>query len=250
VKFDLSAQQIDFKNRRALVTGAGKGIGRAMAVMLRRFNAQVVAVSRTETDLGTLQEEIGCETIVSELGDATEAQRMAKQAGEIDLLVNNAAIAILEPFLQTKVESWDATMAVNLRAALIVSQVVAKGMIERGVTGSIVNVSSMSSFQALPDHAAYAASKAGLDQLSKVMAVELGRFGIRVNSVNPTVVMTEMGKRAWSDPSKGGPMLARIPLGRFAECEDIASVVCFLLSDSAAMLNGLALRIDGGFWAT
>jgi L-xylulose reductase len=250
MKFDLSAQQIDFKNRRALVTGAGKGIGRAMAVMLRRFNAQVVAVSRTETDLGTLQEEIGCETIVSELGDATEAQRMAKQAGEIDLLVNNAAIAILEPFLQTKVESWDATMAVNLRAALIVSQVVAKGMIERGVTGSIVNVSSMSSFQALPDHAAYAASKAGLDQLSKVMAVELGRFGIRVNSVNPTVVMTEMGKRAWSDPSKGGPMLARIPLGRFAECEDIASVVCFLLSDSAAMLNGLALRIDGGFWAT
>ena len=82
------------------------------------------------------------------------------------------------------------------------------------------------------------------------MAVELGRFGIRVNSVNPTVVMTEMGKRAWSDPSKGGPMLARIPLGRFAECEDIASVICFVLSDSAAMLNGLALRIDGGFWAT
>ena len=250
MKFDLSAQQIDFKNRRALVTGAGKGIGRAIAVMLRRFNAQVVAVSRTEADLSTLQEEIGCETIVSELGNATEAQRMAEQAGEIDLLVNNAAIAILEPFLQTKVESWDATMAVNLRAVLIVSQVVANGMIERGVTGSIVNVSSMSSFQALPDHAAYAASKAGLDQLSKVMAVELGRFGIRVNSVNPTVVMTEMGKRAWSDPSKGGPMLARIPLGRFAECEDIASVVCFLLSDSAAMLNGLALRIDGGFWAT
>ena len=165
MKFDLSAQQIDFKNRRALVTGAGKGIGRSVAVMLRRFNAQVVAVSRTEADLSTLQEEIGCETIVSELGDATEARRMAEQAGEIDLLVNNAAIAILEPFLQTKVESWDATMAVNLRAVLIVSQVVANGMIQRGVTGSIVNVSSMSSFQALPDHAAYAASKAGLDQL-------------------------------------------------------------------------------------
>ena len=124
-------------------------------------------------------------------------------------------------------------MAVNLRAALIVSQVVSKRMIERGVAGSIVNVSSMSSFQALPNHAAYAASKAGLDQLTKVMAVELGSYGIRVNSVNPTVVMTEMGKRAWSDPSKGGPMLARIPLGRIPECDDIASVVCFVLSDAA-----------------
>ena len=250
MKRDPSAMQIDFKNRRALVTGAGKGIGREIAVMLRRFNAQVVAVSRTEADLKELQKETGCEVFVADLGDASEARRIAKGAGDIDLLVNNAAIAILEPLLETKVESWDATMAVNLRAALIISQVVSKRMIERGVSGSIVNVSSMSSFQALPSHAAYAASKAGLDQLTKVMAVELGSYGIRVNSVNPTVVMTEMGKRAWSDPSKGGPMLARIPLGRFAECEDIASVVCFVLSDAGAMLNGLALRVDGGFSAT
>ena len=250
MKLDPSTQRIDFKNRRALVTGAGKGIGREIAVMLRRFNAQVVAVSRTEADLKALQKEIGCETIVADLGNATDARRMAEQAGDIDLLVNNAAIAILEPFLEIKVESWEATIAINLRSVVIVSQVVAKRMIERGVPGSIVNVSSMSSFQALPDHAAYAASKAGLDQLSKVMAVELGPHGIRVNSINPTVVMTEMGKRAWSDPSKGGPMLARIPLQRFAECEDIASVVCFVLSDSAGMLNGLALRVDGGFSAT
>jgi L-xylulose reductase len=237
----------DFNRKRVLVTGAGKGIGREISTMLHRFNAQVVALSRTEKDLQTLKEEIGCEIIVAELADAGSARQAAEQAGEIDLLVNNAAIAILEPFLKTTAEAWDKTMAVNLRAVMIVSQVVASQMIERGVAGSIVNVSSMASFQALHDHAAYCASKAGLDQLSAVMAVELGQHGIRVNSVNPTVVLTEMGKRAWSDPVKGGPMLARIPLGRFAECEDIASVVCFLLTDGAAMLNGLALRIDGGF---
>jgi L-xylulose reductase len=244
------AFHFDFKQKRVLVTGAGKGIGREIASMLHRFNARVVALSRTEKDLQTLKEEIGCETIVAELADAGSARRAAEQAGEIDLLVNNAAIAILEPFLKTSAEAWDKTMAVNLRAVMIISQVVATQMIERGVAGSIVNVSSMASFQALHDHAAYCASKAGLDQLSAVMAVELGQYGIRVNSVNPTVVLTEMGKRAWSDPVKGGPMLARIPLGRFAECEDIASVVCFLLSDGAAMLNGLALRIDGGFLVT
>lgn len=245
-----STLRIDFQNRRALVTGAGKGIGREIAVMLHRFNARVVAVSRTRSELESLREEISCEIIVADLGDADEARRVGEEAGDIDLLVNNAAIVILQSLLDTSVEAWDAQMNINLRAVLIVSQIVAKNMIARGVAGSIVNVSSMASFQALPLHAAYAASKAGLDQLSKVMAVELGPHGIRVNAVNPTVVMTAMGKRAWEDPAKGGPMLARIPLGRFAECEDVASVVCFVLSDAAGMVNGLALRVDGGFWTT
>ncbi len=245
-----STLQLDFQNRRALVTGAGKGIGRELTVMLRRFNAQVVAVSRTQSDLESLREETGCEIIKADLGDAAEARRAAEEAGDIDLLVNNAAISILEPFLETKLDSWDAQININLRAVLILSQVVAKNMIARKVAGSIVNVSSMASFQALRDHAVYAMTKAGLDQLSNVMAVELGPHGIRVNSINPTVVMTEMGRRAWADPAKGGPMLARIPLGRFPECADVASVICFVLSDAAGMLNGLALRVDGGFWTT
>ncbi len=242
--------QFDFKQKRVLVTGAGKGIGREIARMLHRSNAQVIALSRTEKDLQSLNREIGCETIIAELADPDAAKRAAERAGNVDHLVNNAAIAILEPFLKITVDAWDKTMAVNLRGVMIVSQVIARQMIERGVAGSIVNVSSMAAFQALPDHAAYCATKAGLDQLTAVMAVELGQHKIRVNSVNPTVVLTDMGKRAWSDPAKGGPMLARIPLRRFAECEDIASVVCFLLTDGAAMLNGLALRIDGGFLVT
>jgi NAD(P)-dependent dehydrogenase (short-subunit alcohol dehydrogenase family) len=250
MKLDPIVHQIDFKNRRALVTGAGKGIGREIARMLTRFNARVTALSRTDKDLQSLKEEIGCETVVADLADPVSAKQAAEQAGEVDLLVNNAGIAILQPFLTTTIEAWDLTMAVNLRSVAVISQVIAAQMIGRGVRGSIVNVSSMAAFQALEKHAAYCASKAGLDQLTKVMAVELGKHGIRVNAVNPTVVLTEMGKRAWSDPEKGGPMLQRIPLGRFAECEDIASVVCFLLSDAAGMLNGLALPIDGGFLAT
>jgi L-xylulose reductase len=250
MSLDPSTVSFDFQNRRALVTGAGKGIGRDTAIMLAHCQAKVVALSRTEADLKSLQDEIECETIIADLGDAAAAKRAAEQAGDIDLLVNNAAIAILQPFLETTLEAWDTTMAVNLRAIVIVSQVIAQRMIRRGVTGSIVNVSSMAAFQALKDHAAYCASKAGLDQLTKVMAVSLGEYGIRVNSVNPTVVMTEMGKRAWSDPAKGGPMLQRIPLNRFAECNDIASVICFLLSDAAGMLNALALQVDGGFHAT
>jgi NAD(P)-dependent dehydrogenase (short-subunit alcohol dehydrogenase family) len=245
-----TAWNIDFRGRRALVTGAGKGIGRDIAAMLHRFNARVVALSRTEADLESLRTEIGCETIVAELADADAAKAAAERAGDIDLLVNNAAVANLEPLLDTSVKGWDNTMDINLRAVLLVTQVVARNMIRRGVGGSIVNVSSMAAFQGLRDHAAYCASKAGLDQLTAVMAVELGKYQIRVNSVNPTVVLTDMGKRAWSDPAKGGPMLARIPLGRFAECHEVASVVCFLLSDAAAMLNGLALPIDGGFHTT
>ena len=250
MKIEPITNQIDFKSRRVLVTGASKGIGREIAAMLTRFNARVVALSRTEKDLQTLKEETGCEIVIGDLADAASARRAAEQAGEIDLLVNNAGVAILQSFLDTTVEAWDLQMAVNLRSVAIVSQVIAAQMINRGIRGSIVNVSSMAAFQALENHAAYCASKAGLDQLTKVMAVELGKYGIRANAVNPTVVLTEMGKRAWSDPEKGGPMLRRIPLGRFAECEDIASVVCFLLSDSAAMLNGLSLRIDGGFLVT
>jgi NAD(P)-dependent dehydrogenase (short-subunit alcohol dehydrogenase family) len=250
MKIEPITNQIDFKSRRVLVTGASKGIGREIAAMLTRFNSRVVALSRTEKDLQTLKEETGCEIVIGDLADAASARRAAEQAGEIDLLVNNAGVAILQSFLDTTVEAWDLQMAVNLRSVAIVSQVIAAQMINRGIRGSIVNVSSMAAFQALENHAAYCASKAGLDQLTKVMAVELGKYGIRANAVNPTVVLTEMGKRAWSDPEKGGPMLRRIPLGRFAECEDIASVVCFLLSDSAAMLNGLSLRIDGGFLVT
>ena len=184
------------------------------------------------------------------MSQADEAERAAREAGEIHLLVNNAGISVPQLFLETSWKSFDATMAINVRAMMIVSQVVAKGMIARGESGAIVNISSQASQAALQDHAAYCASKGAVDQLTRVMALELGAHQIRVNAVNPTVTLTPMGEMAWGDPAKSGPMLAKIPLGKFAVPRDVSHAVAYLLSDGAAMVHGVTLPIDGGFLAT
>lgn len=240
---------LNFAGKHALVTGAGKGIGREIARLLRQYGAEVVAVSRTQTDLETLQNEIGCQIIVADLSDAVAARAAAEDAGAVDFLVNNAGISIPQSFWETSPDAFDQTMNINVRAALLVSQVVARGMKERG-GGAIVNVSSQASMVALADHAAYCASKGALDQLTRVMALELGPLGIRVNALNPTVTLTPMGEMAWGDPAKSAPMLAKIPLGRFAQPFDVAQGVAFLLSDAANMIHGVTLPVDGGFLAT
>ncbi len=241
---------IRFDGQRILVSGAGKGIGREIARHLAALGGEVIALSRSEEDLKTLAKEIGCQTISVDLADATAAISAAKRAGRVDLLVNNAGISIPQSFLKTAVEALDQTMAVNVRAAMILAQVAAKGMIERGEGGAIVNLSSQASMVGLRDHTAYCASKGALDQLTRVMALELGKHNIRVNAVNPTVTLTPMGEMAWGDPAKSGPMLARIPLGRFAKPADVAHAVAYLLSKQADMIHGVTLPVDGGFLAT
>ena len=238
---------MDFTGKTAIVTGAGKGIGRTTATLLAARGAKVIAMARTEADLDSLAAEIGSTGIVVDLADAKAARKAAEQALPADLLVNCAGTNILEPFLEMKDESFDQIQALNVRAAAIVSQVFARDLVRRGEKGAIVNVSSLSSFIGFADHAAYCASKGALDGLGRVMANELGRHGIRVNSVNPGITLTDLARVAWDDPKKGGPMLARTPVGRFAETDDVAEVILFLLSDQAAMLNGLALPLEGGF---
>ena len=238
---------IDFTGKRALVTGAGKGIGRILAKVLVEYGAEVVAISRTQSDLDSLRIEIGCPIICADLSHAESARQAAQAAGDIDLLVNNAGIAILQPFLEATADAFDQTMAVNVRAAFIVSQVIAGKLIARGRPGAIVNVSSQSSMRALHNHAAYCASKGALDQLTRVMALELGPYNIRVNAVNPTVTLTPMGEMAWGDPAKSGPMMQHIPLKRFAQPRDVAESIAFLLSDQANMISGVMLPVDGGF---
>ncbi|WP_207483028.1 SDR family oxidoreductase [Arenibaculum pallidiluteum] len=240
---------MDFSGRRVLVTGAGKGIGRAVARLLAARGAAVVALSRSQADLDALKAEIGCATVAVDLADAEAARRAVREALPVDLLVNCAGIVELEPFLEASVESFDRTMAVNARAPMILAQEVARDLVRRGRPGAVVNVSSLAATVGTPEHTAYCASKAALDAITRVMARELGCHGIRVNSLNPVVTLTPMAEKAWSDPAKSGPMLARIPLGRFAQPDEVAAAVAFLLSDEAAMVHGTSLTVDGGFSA-
>jgi L-xylulose reductase len=243
------AATAEFAGRRVLVTGAGKGIGRATGVLLAKRGATVVALTRSPQDLESLAAEIGCETVACDLADPAATRQAARSVQPIDCLVNNAGTTDLAGFLDTSVESFDRLMNVNVKAPMIVAQETARDMIRRGHKGAIVNVSSIAAFQGVPDHTAYCATKGALDAITRVMASELGPYGIRVNSVNPTVTLTPMGAKAWSDPAKSGPMLARIPLGRFADPDDVAEAILYLLSDRAAMVHGVSLPVDGGFLA-
>jgi L-xylulose reductase len=138
-------------------------------------------------------------------------------------------------------------MTINARGSLLVTKYAARTMIRLGLGGSIVNVSSQASLVALSGHISYASSKAALDNITRVSALELGGYGIRVNSVNPTVVMTEMSAYYWGRPEIGGPFLEQMPLHRWATEDDIAGPIAFLLSDDAAMITGVSLPIDGGY---
>jgi L-xylulose reductase len=236
--------------RRILVTGAAKGIGRATVQRLVADGAEVVALSRPSPELDALVREFGCTAIPVDLANLDAAAEAVAAALPFDGLVNNAGITALEPVLDTSMETVSRVFAVNTLAPLRLAQLVAGDLVRRGAGGAIVNLSSTASAIGLPDHAAYCASKAALDALTRVLAVELGPKKIRTNSVNPTVTMTPMGQLAWSDPAKAGPVLGRIPLGRFCEPGDVAAVISFLLSDDAAMINGVCIDVDGGLRIT
>lgn len=239
-----------FSGRRALVTGAGAGIGRGVALKLVQMGAEVFALSKTAPNLNSLKEE--CPSITTITVDVTdwEATREAvKKITPIHMVVNNAGTNILLPFLEATPESFDLMFNLNVKAVMNISQIVASDLINRQLKGSIVNISSQSGQRALKNHAVYCSTKGALDMMAKVMALELGPKGIRVNNVSPTVVMTELGREAWSDPVKKNIMLSRIPQGRFAEVEDVVNAVVYLLSDESDMVNGHMLPVDGGFLA-
>ncbi|XP_006886194.1 PREDICTED: carbonyl reductase [NADPH] 2-like [Elephantulus edwardii] len=242
---------MSFSGLRALVTGAGKGIGRDTVKALHASGARVVAVSRTRSDLVSLTNECpGVEPVCVDLGDWEATERALGGVGPVDLLVNNAAVALLHPFLEVTKEVFDRSFHVNLRAVFQVSQIVARGMIARGVPGSIVNVSSMVAHVAFPSLSAYSSTKGAMTMLTKTMALELGPHKIRVNSVNPTVVLTNMGKRVSEDPEFARKLKERHPLKKFAEVEDVVNSILFLLSDYSASTSGSGILVDAGYLAS
>ena len=237
----------EFEGKQALVTGAGKGIGRATARLLARRGAKVLAVSRSANDLASLQTEIGGRSFPVDLADAEATRAVVRAALPFDLLVNCAGATTLQPFVDLTTETFERIIAVNTTAPMIIAQEYARDRIARALPGSIVNVSSDAAFVGVIDHTAYCASKGALDAMSRVMANELGPHRIRVNCINPNITLTDMARKAWSDPGRAGPRLARLPLGRFLEPDEVAEAIVYLLSDRAAMITGVSLRVRRRF---
>jgi 2-deoxy-D-gluconate 3-dehydrogenase len=249
---------IDLSGHRAVVTGAGKGIGRAICLELARAGADVFAVSRTESDLETLGDELRPAGVrygycVADLRGSETAEYVAGRAaaalGPPDVLVNNAGVADNAPAAEVTEEQWDTTLDINVKGAFFLSQALGRDMVATG-WGRIVNVSSQAGLVALEEHAAYGASKGAMNMATRVLAIEWGSHGVTVNAVAPTVILTPMAEAFWGDPERGGPMLDKIPVGRFGLPQEVASVVAFLASDHAALINGAIIPIDGGYTAS
>lgn len=239
----------DYDKGAILVTGASGGIGGATVRLLRKKGADVIAAGQNVDKLNELAAETDCRVLAFDL--TSEASVNAALEG-LDLwgVVNCGGFGgeIATP-METDIDVFDKVISINARGALLVTKYAAASMIRLGAGGAIVNVSSQAALVALKGHISYGASKGALDNITRVSALELGPYGIRVNGVHPTVVMTPMSAWYWGRPEIEGPFLAQMPLGRWATEEDIAAPIAFLLSDGAAMISGVALPIDGGFTA-
>jgi NAD(P)-dependent dehydrogenase (short-subunit alcohol dehydrogenase family) len=248
---DITDLEVRHTGRVVLVTGGGSGIGAAIAALLARQGA----------DLALLDQDLEAATRVAQsledragayVCDVTDSRSIAaalaevrSDLGDVDVLVNCAGVARLAPAEDLSEDDWDVTLRVNLTGTFLVCQTVGRTMLERG-KGRIVNLASQAGSVALPEHLAYSASKFGVIGLTKVLASEWAGRGVTVNSVSPTVVLTPLGSQAWDGPS-GDALKEQIPVGRFAEPEEIAAVVSFLVSNAAGMVNGADIVVDGGY---
>lgn len=239
--------------RRALVTGASSGIGLGAAVALAGAGAEVWMVARREGGLLAARDAIRATGARAEAraADITDLAAVAAVTAEgpFDVLVNAAGLARHSPALDTKPEDYDDAFALNLRAAYFLTREVARGLIAGGKPGSLINISSQMGHVAGPDRAVYAATKHGLEGMTKAMAIEWGRHGIRVNTLCPTFIRTPLAEQTLAIPERRAWIESKIKLGRVGEVEDIMGPVVFLASDASALVTGSALMVDGGWTA-
>ncbi len=247
-----------FEGRVVLVTGGGSGIGRAACLLFAREGAEVAVADRMQ-DAGRETEALleGRGFFVPmDVGDpaAVEAGVAAAEGrrGRIDVLFNDAGVELSRPLHETAAEEWDGVFAVNLRGMFLVCRRALPGMMSRR-SGAIVNVSSISGLLGWPSSAAYCASKGGVIQLTRQMAVDYAPYGIRVNCICPGTTLTPMIQRLFAQEADEAAARARVaamhPLGRFARPEEIAEAVLFLASEEASFITGAALPVDGGYTA-
>jgi NAD(P)-dependent dehydrogenase (short-subunit alcohol dehydrogenase family) len=241
-------------NRVVLVTGASKGIGAEIAKEAAREGADVIvnyASDRAGAE-ATLDEisQLGCRgmAIGADVGTRADVERMVaagiEQFGKIDVLINNAGIAIWRPFLELTEDEWDRTLDTNLKSVFLCSQAVVRHLVANHLPGSIVNISSIAAHGALDCLVPYCASKGGMALTTKAMATELGPYGIRVNSLAPGTI--DIKRNRDTDPNYPGDWVPYIPLGRVGQVGDIAKPVIFLASDEAGYITGQTFWADGG----
>jgi len=249
---------VSLENKVAIVTGGAKGIGRAIAERFAKDGARVVIADIDEDAGSRAVEEIGAHGparfVRCDVGDAADAKNLVAATlqawGAVDVLVSNAGIVHAADFLDVTEADFDRVLRVNLKGTFLVGQAVARQMVEQvkagGAPGAIVNMSSVNAIFAIANQVPYSASKGGVNQLTKVMALSLAPYGIRVNAIGPGSIMTDMLSSVATDKAARHRLLSRTPLGRIGEAEEIAAIAAFLASDEASYVTGQTIYADGG----
>jgi len=240
--------------KRALVTGAGRGLGVGFAAALAEAGAHVTLAARTAKEIEAVAAVVcarggSADTLPLDVTDIEGAGRALGTAGAFDVFVNNAGTNRPKPFVEVGVDDYDAVMGLNVRAAFFAAQAVARQMVAAARGGSIINVSSQMGHVGAANRTIYCTSKHALEGLTKAMAIELAPHGIRVNSLGPTFIETPMTRPYFENQVFRESVLAKIKLGRLGRVEDLMGAVVFLASDASALMTGTALVVDGGWTA-
>jgi NAD(P)-dependent dehydrogenase (short-subunit alcohol dehydrogenase family) len=238
--------------RRALVTGAGRGIGLAAAAALGEAGADVCLISRTSSEIEDAAEAIRAaggtaDTLVLDVLETDAMRAVILERGPFEILINNAGTNRPKTMAETTEEDFDTVLNLNLRAAFFVAQAVTDGLLAAEKPGTIINISSQMGHVAGPLRTVYCSSKWALEGLTKSLAMELAPNSIRVNSIAPTVIETPLAKEMLKDPEFRDAVLSKIKLGRIGRIEDLMGAIVFLASDAAAMVTGASLLVDGGW---